>query len=143
MDNENLTISFCKAWNNLDASYLDFCFTHDFVYSSQMVLKDLNGKDEYLKYIKAKFNAIKNGANTVTAELGYYENEPCFILTQTLAIPIRAPFGNPKYESPNHPLVNEINSTVLLKFENGFIKSAIMCTIPGVSYIKRTGVYPK
>ncbi len=143
MGTENLTISFCKAWNNLDASYLENCFTDDFVYNSQIVLADLNGKEEYFNYIEAKFTAFKKGINTVTAELGYYENEPCFILTLTLANPIRAPYGNPEYESPNHPLVKEVITTVLLKFENELIKSAIMCVVPGVSYIKRTGVFPK
>ena len=143
MGNENLAISFCKAWNNLDVSYLENCFTDDFVYSSQMVLADLNGKEEYFNYIRAKFNAFKKGINTVTAELGYYENEPCFILTLTLATPIRAPYGNPEYESPNHPLVKEVITTVLLKFENDLIKSAIMCVVPGISYITRTGNFPK
>lgn len=57
--NEELVNSFCKAWNNLDATYIESCLSDDFVYSSQMVLADLNGKDEYLKYIKAKFNAFK------------------------------------------------------------------------------------
>ena len=141
--NEELVNSFCKAWNNLDATYIESCLSDDFVYSSQMVLADLNGKHDYLKYIKAKFNAFKKGVNTVTAELGYYENKPCFILTLTLAKPIRAPYGNPEYESPNHPLVKDVITTVLLKFESALIKSAIMCVIPGVSYIKRTGVYPK
>ena len=143
--NEELANSFCKAWNNLDATYIENCFADDFVYSSQMVLADLNGKEEYLNYIRAKFNAFKKGLNTVTAELGYYENEPCFILTLTLANPIRAPYGNPKYitESPNQPLVKEVISTVLMKFENDLIKSAIMCVVPGISYITRTGNFPK
>lgn len=142
---KSLVVSFCKAWNRLDSRYIENSFTKDFVYSSQMVLTDLNGKEAYLSYIKAKFYALRNGDNRVTAELGYYENEPCFVLTQTLSNPLGAPFGNPDYisESPNQPLVKEVVATVLIKFENELIKSAIMCVIPGIRSIKRTGFFPK
>jgi len=142
---ENLTVSFCKAWNNLDVSHIENCLTDDFVYSSQMVLANINGKEAYLNYIKAKLKSFKKGVNTITAELGYYENEPCFVLRLTFANPIRAPYGNPKYktESLNQPLVSEVFSTVLIKFETDLIKSAVMCEIPGISYITRTGVFPK
>lgn len=143
MSHEILAIFFCKAWNNLDASYLENRLTDDFVYSSQMVLADLYGQKEYINYIKAKFNAFKKGVNTVTAELGYYENEPCFFLTVTFATSIRAPFGIPEYKSPTHPLVKKTITTVLLKFEHDLIKSAILCVVTNASVIKRTGVYPK
>lgn len=143
--NEGLAIALCKAWNNLDSSYIENCIANDFVYSSQMVLSDLKGKDAFLNYLKAKFKSFKEGVNIVTAELGYYNNKPCIIFKLSLHTPIRSPYGNPDHQeqSPNHPLVSEVVSTLLMEFENSLIKSAIMCVIPGISNISRTGVFPK
>ena len=88
-----LVTALCKSWNNLDVSYIENYLSDDFEYSSQMGLANINGKDTYVNYLKGKFIAIKEGNDTVKAELGYYNNIPCLILVQVLVIPELAQYS--------------------------------------------------
>ena len=148
-ENENLIKAFCRAWNNLDISFIENQFCDDLEYSSQMVLANINGKDAYQDYLKAKFKAIKEGKDSVKAELGYFGDEPCLILVQTLETPEPAPYSKRTIMSDgtinkSAVYLSERKAVILFKFENNKIKSASMCMIaPNISDVKRTGIYPK
>lgn len=146
---ELFAIDFCKAWNNLDVSYIATHLDIDFEYSSQMVLSNINGKENYLEYLSAKFKAVKNGNNPVKVELGYYGVDPCFILIQTLDEPEPALYSTLKLMPDGstqkfRPMVTERVAIVLLTIVNDKIKSAALCGVaPDINQIKRTGVFPK
>jgi len=146
--NELIVESFCKAWNNLDVNYLEDYLNKDFVYSSQMVLTDINGSDNYLSYLKGKFKAIKEGNNGVTAEIGYWNNSPCLILIQQLENAERAVYSERK-KMPDGTIEitpvfsNEKGAVITFEFEDNKVKSAIMCVVhPTINQVKRTGVFP-
>jgi len=146
---EKLVTEFCKAWNNLDISYIEKYIADDFEYTSQMVLETIYGKDAYVKYLKCKFIAIEEGNDPVKAELGYFDNTPCLILIQHLATPEKAVYSKRKQLSDgtieNVPVfTNERAAIVLYKFDDAKIKSAVICMIaPNINDVKRTGIYPK
>lgn len=88
MNEQELLIEYAKSWNNLDISYIEELLHEDMQYTSQWVLETMYGRDRYLKYLEAKFNAIRNSINIPTAELGFFKaaygrvNRPCLVLTQ-------------------------------------------------------------
>ena len=144
-----LAISYCKAWNNLDVSYLENIFTNDFVYSSQMVLSNLNGKDAYLEYITEKFISIQRTNAPVKAELGAYNNVPCVVIVQKLDTPEpTASFRqiiNEKGALENiQEMTSERTGIILLTFDQGKIATATMCSVaPDIRQIARSGEYPR
>lgn len=148
-EHETLVTACCKAWNNLDIVYIQNCLTEDFEYSSQMVLETMHGKDEYVNYLKEKFVAIKNGNDPVTAELGYFENSPCLIIVQQLAVAEKAIYRKSiKMDDGTIETVSVITNVreaiILFKFTDDKIKSASLCTVaPNINNVKRTGIFPK
>ena len=70
MNNEvkkKITEIVCKAWNELDASLLESILSDDFEYISVWVLETMKGKENYIDYLKGKFDAIKKTGNKVDA----------------------------------------------------------------------------
>ena len=145
---ETLVTGFCRAWNNLDVSYIESLLCDDIEYSSQMVLANINGKEAYVNYLNAKFKAVKEGTDPVKAELGYFDNSPCLILIQQLATPEHAPYSKRRLMSDGtiekvHVYISERVAIILFKFEGNKIKSASMCMVaPNINDVKRTGIFP-
>ncbi len=78
-----------KCWNNLDTSFIEQALADDFIYESQWVLIPIEGKEFFLSYLHAKFQAIKvsmlQQKMSVTAELALHpaiQYKPCIVLTQ-------------------------------------------------------------
>lgn len=62
----------CQAWNGLNAELLEAYISDNFVYESVWVLETMHGKEEYLGYLRSKFNAIKSSGSVVKA-IAYYQ----------------------------------------------------------------------
>lgn len=62
----------CQAWNGLNAELLEAYISDNFVYESVWVLETMHGKEEYLGYLRGKFNAIKSSGSVVKA-IAYYQ----------------------------------------------------------------------
>lgn len=121
-----ITEQFRKAWAKLDIQIIEPYLHEEFVYGSQMVLESINGKANYLDYLKKKFNAIILFDEAVTCEVAEYQNEPCLLLFQKQEV------------SANSDTENEKCAIMLLKFEGDFLKSAHMCMIaPTIDMITR------
>ena len=82
-------IQLAKCWNHQDTEYVSEYLADDLVYDSQWVLATINGKVDYLEYLKPKFDLIKalctEGKMSVVAELANLpgsESSPVIILTQ-------------------------------------------------------------
>jgi hypothetical protein len=85
-----LLIQLAKSWNNLEVSFIEHLLAEDFTYESQWVISPLRGKENFLSYLKLKFQAIateiNNGEMLVSAELANHpdlEGKDCIVLTQT------------------------------------------------------------
>ena len=80
-----------KSWNNLDTCFLDKSLADDFIYESQWVLMPIEGKTDFLRYLKSKFRAIRSAIKEVkvTAELAYHPRmhyKPIIVLKQNTMI---------------------------------------------------------
>lgn len=62
----------CQAWNELNAELLEAYISDNFAYESVWVLETMHGKEEYLGYLRGKFNAIKSSGSVVKA-IAYYQ----------------------------------------------------------------------
>jgi hypothetical protein len=85
-----LLIQLAKSWNNLDVRFIEHLLAEDFTYESQWVISPIQGKDNFLPYLKSKFHAIafeiKNGEMQVFAELANHpdlQGTDWMVLTQT------------------------------------------------------------
>lgn len=132
MTEKELLINLAKAWNNLDVSFIENLLIDEFKYASQWVFDEMNGKINYLDYLSAKFESIKNGikenGDEIFAELAIvtegFPNKPCIVLTQ-----IR---GN-----------NVMKVTLLIEAMNEMIGRIDMCAIPTPESAILTGLIPK
>ncbi|HCI58074.1 MAG TPA: hypothetical protein DFH96_04775 [Bacteroidetes bacterium] len=120
-----------KSWNNLDTSFIEKHISDDFVYESQWVLIPIEGKREFLSYLRSKFTAIKKAMQsqtmTVTAEIALLpsmQNRPCIVLTQITSEEIR-------------------QVSVLIKIQERKIKRIDVCFIPDPTEAELTGEFPK
>jgi hypothetical protein len=131
MTEEDLIKELAKAWNNLNVSFIENLLIDDFRYSSQWVLEEMKGKDNYINFISRKFQKIRESiaenGDKIIAEIGYctqgFPNKPCIVLTQIS--------GNEK--SP---------ATLLIETDNGLIKRIDMCAIPAPETAILTGLIP-
>lgn len=126
MNESELLIEYAKAWNNLDASYLENLMAEDFIYESQWVFTPMLGRLNYLNYIRQKFQTIRTSGNIPTAEIGYFENKifdttkPCIILTQ-----------------------GEKQRCLIIESENGKMKRADLTIIPDPRDAIKLNLMPK
>ena len=139
----------CKAWNNLDVKYLQNYLRADFVYSSQMVLTNINGSDNYIIYLKGKYNSIKEGNDGVKAELGFWGDKPCIVLIQQLEKAEMAVYSERKQMldgtiQMTQAVTKERGAVITFDFDDdNKIISACMCIVlPTISQVKRTGLFP-
>ena len=139
----------CKAWNNLDVKYLQNYFSNDFVYSSQMVLTNINGSANYISYLKGKFKSIKEGNDGVKAEIGYWNSSPCIILIQQLEKAEMAAYSERKQMRDGsieitRPFTKKRGAVITFEFDDdNKIKRAFMSVVaPTISQVKRTAIFP-
>lgn len=83
-----------KSWNNLDTCFIDMSLADDFIYESQWVLMPIEGKTDFLRYLKSKFRAIRSAIKEVkvTAELAYHPRmhyKPMIVLKQYTSVESR------------------------------------------------------
>jgi hypothetical protein len=86
---KHLLVQLAKTWNNLDVSFIEHFIAEDFTYESQWVFAPIQGKDNFLPYLKSKFlaieTAIKNSGMKVYAELASHpdlQDKECIVLRQ-------------------------------------------------------------
>ncbi len=120
-----------RSWNNLETSFIARELAEDIIYESQWVLTPIEGKNNFLTYLKSKFTAIKKAMQsqimTVTAEIAIHpsmQNRPCVVLTQISPEGIR-------------------QASVLIKIQNRKIKRIDVCFIPDPTEAEPTGEFPK
>lgn len=79
---EQIVRKIATAYNTLNPEIFADFLADDFTYESQHVFEPMNGKETFLEYIKGKYNTIRRTGEKVYAEIGYYENAPCMIISQ-------------------------------------------------------------
>lgn len=118
-------IEYARMMNTLNSSRFELLLDDNFSYESQAVMEPINGKLEFIAYIREKLASIKKANVTIYAELAelnaYGQNE-CVVLAQ-----------NNK---------NDLGATVFVKVLDGKISKIDMCTVPDPKTAKRTGIYP-
>ena len=116
--------------NTLDATQFEPLMADDFHYTSQKVFHEIESKQEYLTYIRAKFKALKETESEVWAELGKIKESslllgaggPCVVLAQ----------GS----------IEDIVAVVVAEVEGDKIARMDMC-LPGLFSGERSGEYPR
>ena len=110
MNKLEIIIEVAKGYNNLDSSKIEALAADAIIYESQWVLSSINSKEEVFKYLKHKFEIIKNSETKLFAEIAYFGKEPCIILAQD------------KKD-------NKI-ATLILKIKNKQISRMYICKVP-------------
>lgn len=110
------------AYNTLNASFMDNILTNDLLYTSQWVLDEMRGKDEFLSYLSAKYYTITKAGNAIFAELATYQGKHCLIIAQG---------------SKENPV-----ATMVVKTIGSLISEIHMCEVPHYSECERLGIYP-
>ncbi len=110
------------AYNTLNAAFLEKILADDMLYTSQWVLEEMRGKQDFLNYLSAKFQTIMKTGSTIFAELAIYQGQHCLIIAQG---------------SKANPV-----ATLQVKIERSLITEIHMCEVPHFSECVRVGVYP-
>jgi len=117
--------AYARMMNHLDFSHLEPWLDEDVKYTSQWVMDDIHGRDDYAKYIQGKLSAIRRSGKRVWAEIGYTEAfgaGPCVVLAQGTA--------------------TDLAATLLVDLSGDKISSMTMCCVPSPHECRRTGEYP-
>lgn len=125
LSNKDALITYAKMMNTLDSTEFESLLADDFQYESQTVLTPLNGKKEFIEYIRPKLSAIKNSNAVVFAELAEldaYGQKDCVLIAQ-----------NDK---------DNLLATVYAQVKENRIIRLDMCIAPDPKKALRTGVYP-
>ena len=111
-----------KGYNNLDSSLIEAVAADNIIYESQWVMSSINTKVETFKYLKHKFDIIKNAETKLFAEIAYYGEDPCIILAQDTT-------------------ENKV-ATLLIEVTNEQVSRMDICEVPNWRDCKRTNEYP-
>jgi len=151
MGNLELAESFAKAYNNLNASYLEPALADQFEYSSFWILETLKGKEEFLAYFAGKMDLIKAKGGDLKAELiiwNKYDGEQHKSLNPNIFL-FQKVVDKPGYKTTMVQLVDadgNINDymlvSVLLKYADGKIISASIFPVEMLGPYQRTGIFP-
>lgn len=118
--------AYAQMLNTLNSDYLEPLLADDFTYESQNVFQPLTSKGEFLDYIKAKLETIRNANATVFAEMGsihlHGKEQPCVVLAQ-----------NDK---------TNLVGLVLAKTDGVKLKRLDLCIVPTPEMAARSGAYP-
>ena len=116
---------YAEMINTLDSSKLEPLLSTDFHYASQMVLSEIESKQEYLTYINSKLNVVRTFGTKVWAEMAILTHSfpgPCVVLAQ----------GDKE----------NLVALVLAKVKGDQIERIDMCIVPTPQSAKRSGEYP-
>ena len=125
LDIERALRACASMMNTLDSSKLEPLLSDDFHYSSQMVLVEIESKQEYLDYINPKLDVVRTSGTKVWAEMAILTHSfpgPCVVLAQ----------GDKE----------NLVALVLAKVRGGQIERIDMCIVPTPQSAKRSGEYP-
>ena len=125
LDIETALRAYASMMNTLDSSKLEPLLSDDFHYSSQMVLVEIESKQEYLDYINPKLDVVRTSGTKVWAEMAILTHSfpgPCVVLAQ----------GDKE----------NLVALVLAKVRGGQIERIDMCIVPTPQSAKRSGEYP-
>jgi hypothetical protein len=111
-----------KGYNNLDSAIIEAVASDNIIYESQWVMSSINSKVETFKYLKHKFDIIKNSETKLFAEIAYYSEDPCIILAQDTT-------------------ENKV-ATLLIEVTNEQVSRMDICEVPNWRDCKRTNEYP-
>ncbi len=68
------------SWQNLDADILEPFLDKDFHYSADAVFYEMSSRHEYMNYIRAKFNTLRDGSNPISIRIGKMDGTDNFAL---------------------------------------------------------------
>jgi hypothetical protein len=117
--------AYASMMNALDSSKLEPLLSDDFHYASQMVLAEIESKQEYLDYIKPKLEVVRASGTKVWAEMAILTHSfpgPCVVLAQ----------GDKE----------NLVALVLAKVKGDQIERIDMCIVPTPRCAKHSGEYP-
>ena len=88
------------CWKNLDVSIIEPYLDKDFHYTSDAVFYEMSSRHEYIGYLRAKFNTLKDGSNPIGIRIGRMDGSDEFALllhqgayNQSLLLSIRVNAG--------------------------------------------------
>jgi len=125
LDIETALRAYASMMNALDSSKLEPLLSDDFHYASQMVFAEIESKQEYLEYIKAKLEVVRASGTKVWAEMAMLTHSfpgPCVVLAQ----------GDKE----------NLVALVLAKVKGDQIERIDMCIVPTPQSANRSGEYP-
>ena len=125
LDIETALRAYASMMNTLDSSKLEPLLSDDFHYASQMVLAEIESKQEYLDYIKPKLEVVRASGTKVWAEMAMLTHSfpgPCIVIAQ----------GDKE----------NLVALVLAKVKGNQIERIDMCIVPTPQSSKRSGEYP-
>jgi hypothetical protein len=119
--------AFAKMLNTFDTKHIEHLLVDDFRFTSQQVLTDIVGKEEYLDYMKGKLLTLASRSdNNVFAEMAkinsFTGDRACIIAAQG---------------SKDH-----LVATILCKVNGDKLVEVDMCIIPTPQSAVRSGFYP-
>ena len=127
---KQLLTQVAKSWNNLDVSFIENLLADDFTYESQWVFSPIRGKDNFLPYLKSKFQAfataIKDSGMQVYAELAIHpdlKGKDCIVLTQITGQEV-------------------ISVLIVIELINDLISRIDICFIPDPNTAILSGIQP-
>ena len=92
------------SWQNLDADIIEPYLDKDFHYTSDAVFYEMSSRREYMGYIRAKFDRLKDGSNPIGIKIGRMDGTNDFALllhqgayNQSLLITIQVNDGRITY----------------------------------------------
>ena len=125
LDIETSLRAYASMMNALDSSKFESLLSDDFHYASQMVLAEIESKQEYLDYINPKLEVVRASGTKVWAEMAILTHSfpgPCVVLAQ----------GDKE----------NLVALVLAKVKSDQIERIDMCIVPTPQSAKRSGEYP-
>lgn len=125
LDIEIALRAYASMMNTLDSSKLESLLSDDFHYAPQMVLAEIESKQEYLDYINPKLEVVRASGTKVWAEMAILTHSfpgPCVVLAQ----------GDKEH----------LVALVLAKVKGDQIERIDMCIVPTPQSAKRSGEYP-
>lgn len=125
LDIETALRAYASMMNTLDSSKLEPLLSDDFHYASQMVLAEIESKQEYLDYINPKLEVVRASGTKVWAEMAMLTHSfpgPCIVIAQ----------GDKE----------NLVALVLAKVKGNQIERIDMCIVPTPQSAKRSGEYP-
>ena len=124
LDIETALRAYASMMNTLDSWKLEPLLSDDFHYASQMVLAEIESKQEYLDYINPKLEVVRASGTKVWAEMAMLTHSfpgPCVVLAQ----------GDKE----------NLVALVLAKVKGDQIERIDMCIVPTPQSAKRSREY--